>query len=394
MQNRVKTGLDNFLANPPRCIEEARLGLLMNQASVDAQFRYSCDQLAERFAGQLRVLFSPQHGLWGEQQANMIESPDTRYAPLNLPVYSLYSETRRPTDEMLADIDCLVIDLQDVGTRVYTFIWTILECLRACAERNVSVVVLDRPNPLGGLVVEGPMLQKDFRSFVGGSEIPLRHGLTMGELAQLFNSEEQICADLQVVPMNGWNRSMLFSDTGLSWVAPSPNMPRFQTALLYPGQVLLEGTGLSEGRGTTLPFEIVGAPFLDADRLAADVRRFEHPGIGLQPIRFLPTFDKWKNQSCGGLAIHVLEPQMIRSVQLTIAIIAAATRQAPEEFAWLKPPYEYETVISPIDILFGSSDLRMSLRDDEWLSREKLHDLTDFDSAAWQERIAPHLLYS
>lgn len=223
----------------------------MNQASVNHDFRYACDLLDQRFPGQLRVLLSPQHGFWGEQQANMVESAHTQYAPLNLPVFSLYAESRRPTDIMLTDIDCLVIDLQDVGTRVYTFIWTMLECLRGCAQNNVRVVVLDRPNPLGGEVVEGPVLDNSFRSFVGGSEIPLRHGLTIGELAQLLNTEEHIDAELTVVPMSGWDRSMLFPQTGLSWVPPSPNMPRWQTALLYPGQVLLEGTSLSEGRGTT-----------------------------------------------------------------------------------------------------------------------------------------------
>ncbi|MEO1982128.1 MAG: DUF1343 domain-containing protein, partial [Fuerstiella sp.] len=246
MQNRIRTGLDNFLAAPPPAVRGVRLGLLMNQASVNHEFRYACDLLDEKLPGQLRVLFSPQHGFWGEQQANMIESPDTRYAPLDLPVHSLYAETRRPADSMLADIDCLVIDLQDVGTRVYTFVWTMLECLHACARNHVRVVVLDRPNPLGGAVVEGPMLENSFRSFVGGSEIPLRHGLTIGELAQLLNTEEHIGAELTVVPMSGWDRSMLFPNTGLPWVPPSPNMPRWQTAVLYPGQVLLEGTSLSE----------------------------------------------------------------------------------------------------------------------------------------------------
>ena len=242
MPDRIRTGLDNFLATPPPALQGARLGLLMNQASVNHKFRYACDLLAERLPGQLRVLFSPQHGLWGEQQANMVESPHTQYVPLNLPVHSLYAETRRPTASMLADIDCLVIDLQDVGTRVYTFVWTMLECLHACAQNNVRVVVLDRPNPLGGEIVEGPMLENSFRSFVGGSEIPLRHGLTVGELAQLLNTEEHIDTELAVIPMSGWDRSMLYNQTGLAWVPPSPNMPRWQTALLYPGQVLLEGT--------------------------------------------------------------------------------------------------------------------------------------------------------
>jgi uncharacterized protein YbbC (DUF1343 family) len=381
MSHRILTGLDNCLASPPSEIHGARIGLLMNQASVDHKFRYACDLIAERFPGQLKCLFSPQHGIWGEQQANMIESPDTRYAPLDLPVHSLYSETRRPTDTMLQDIDCLVIDLQDVGTRVYTFIWTMLECLRACAANGIRVVVLDRPNPLGGEVVEGPLLEPNYRSFVGGSEIPLRHGLTIGELAQLFNAEERIGAELSVVSMSGWKRRMLFSKTGLPWVAPSPNMPRFQTAALYPGQVLLEGTNLSEGRGTTMPFEVVGAPYLNAESLCTMLGRQEHPGIGLQPIRFRPTFDKWKDETCEGIAIHVLDAQAVRSASLTLSIIEAALQLAPQHFAWLSPPYEYEYEKPPIDILYGSSDLRQQQQTEK-----------PFDTTAWQHRIAPHLL--
>ena len=371
----------------------ARLGLLMNQASVNHEFRYACDLLAERFPGQLRMLFSPQHGLQGEQQANMIESPDSRYAPLNLPVCSLYAETRRPPDSMLADIDCLVIDLQDVGTRVYTFVWTMLECLRACVQNNVRVVVLDRPNPLGGEVIEGPMLEKDFRSFVGGSEVPLRHGLTIGELARLLNSEERIDAELTVVPMGGWDRTMLFPDTGLPWVPPSPNMPRWQTALLYPGQVLLEGTSLSEGRGTTTPFEVIGAPALDPDQLLAAVRRDEHPGIALQAIRFQPTFDKWRRQICGGLAIHVLDAAAVRSVGLTITLIDVARQLAPDNFTWLQPPYEYEYKKPPIDILFGNDQLRNRLNSDDSIDRDELTHLLSYGNENWRERVSMHLIY-
>ena len=383
MIDRVRTGLENCLDSPPPEIRDARLGLLMNQASVDHTFRYACDLFAERFPGQLQCLFSPQHGLWGEQQANMIESPDTRYRALDLPVYSLYSQTRRPTEAMLHDIDCLVIDLQDVGTRVYTFVWTMLECLHACAENDVRVVVLDRPNPLGGAIVEGPLLDSEFRSFVGGSEIPLRHGLTIGELGRLFNAEEQIGAELTVVPLSGWDRGMLFPDTGLPWVAPSPNIPRFQAAVLYPGQVLLEGTNLSEGRGTTMPFECVGAPYLNAESLVALLRPQDHPGLALQPIRFRPTFDKWKNEICDGIAIHVLDAQTLRSVALTRSIIDAALELAPESFEWLPPPYEYEFEKPPIDILYGSSDLRLQQRANN-----------TFDVAGWQRRTAGHRLYT
>ena len=390
----IQIGLERFLAQPPAALKNARFGLLMNQASVDASFRYACDLLAERFPGQLAALFSPQHGLWCEQQANMIESPHATYEPLGVPVYSLYSETRQPTEEMLANFDCLVIDLQDVGTRVYTFAWTIQNCLRACAAANIPVVLLDRPNPLGGQVAEGPLLDEGYQSFVGGVPIPLRHGLTLGELALLINQEQQIGAQLTVVPMTGWRREMLFDDCGRSWVAPSPNMPRVTTALLYPGQVLLEGTNLSEGRGTTLPFEVVGAPFIDPHVLAADLAQQQLPGIKIRPIRFVPTFDKWQGQRCGGIALHITDPRAVRSVGLTLHILQAVIRRWPDAFTWLPPPYEYEHEKMPIDILFGSPRLREVSR--AWASGSPaatINELTHLDETAWWNRVAPHLLY-
>ncbi len=393
MSSATRTGLDELLRSSTAGLKSARLGLLMNQASVNGRFCYACDLVAECFPGQLRALFSPQHGFWGEVQANMIESPDTVYEPLGLPVYSLYSETRRPTAESLADIDCLLIDLQDVGTRVYTFVWTMLECLRACSEAGVRVVVLDRPNPLGGQIVEGPMLERPYLSFVGGSEIPLRHGLTMGELARLLNAEENIRADLTVVPMSGWKRSMLFPETQLPWVPPSPNMPRWHTALLYPGQVLLEGVSLSEGRGTTTPFELVGAPGLNAAALVQQVGRWRHPGIALQAIHFRPTFDKWKDETCSGLAIHVVDPMQVRSVRLTVTLIEAGFRLAPQQCTWLDPGYEYEFERPPIDILFGSDRLRGRLNSDSPLTADDMDDLLRFDAEQWQQRVAGHLLY-
>lgn len=393
-RNRTRTGLENCVQCPPAELQDARIGLLMNQASVNRQFRYSCDVIAARWPGQLMQLFSPQHGLWGEQQANMIESPDSRYAPLNLPVHSLYAKTRRPSRDSLQKIDCLVIDLMDVGTRVYTFVWTMLECLRACAEQQIKVIILDRPNPLGGTVFEGPVLNSGFRSFVGGAAIPLRHGLTMGELALLFNVTEDIHADVSVVPMTGWKRSMLFTETGLPWVPPSPNMPRFETAVLYPGQVLLEGTNLSEGRGTTTPFEICGAPWLNAEQFAAEVSRQDHPGIALQPVRFRPTFDKWKNQTCEGIAIHICDAAAVQSVRLTCSVIYAAMRLAPQEFRWLDPPYEYEFHTPPIDILFGSDVLRKRVDAGSPLEWDDLTTLTQLDSVAWQDHISASLLYN
>jgi uncharacterized protein YbbC (DUF1343 family) len=390
----VQTGLDRCLADPPAELRGRRFGLLMNQASVDRSFSYACDLLANQFPGQLAALFSPQHGLWCEEQANMIESSHGRYEPLGLPVYSLYSETREPTPAMLAGLDCLVIDLHDVGTRVYTFAWTIQNCLRACAAAKIAVVVLDRPNPLGGQVAEGPLLEPDCTSFVGGATIPMRHGLTLGELARLINAEQQIGADLTVVPMTGWRREMLFEETGLPWVAPSPNMPRLTTALLYPGQVLLEGTNLSEGRGTTLPFELVGAPFVDPHKLVQELAATELPGIALRPIRFVPTFDKYQGQRCSGVAIHIVEPGKVRSFAITLNLLAAVNRLWPDDFRWLPPPYEYEREKMPIDILYGSPQLRLALMSDSGQFDATIKQLAHLDEPAWWRRARPHLLYA
>ncbi|HEY2415979.1 MAG TPA: DUF1343 domain-containing protein [Pirellulaceae bacterium] len=394
MASSFQLGLERCLDNPPKLLCGARFGLLMNQASVDRAFRYAYDLLAKKFPGQLKAIFSPQHGLWCEEQANMIESAHGRYEPLGLPIYSLYSETRQPTTEMLHGLDCFVIDLQDVGTRVYTFAWTIQNCLNACAAAGIPVIILDRPNPLGGRIAEGPLLEPAFESFVGGASIPLRHGLTLGELALLVNADQHIGVSLEVIPMTGWRREMLFDDTGRPWVAPSPNMPRTTTAMLYPGQVLLEGTNLSEGRGTTTPFELLGAPFIDSQILAAELSDAKLPGLAIRPIHVVPTFDKFHAERCGGIALHITEPRAVRSVAATIEILAAVHRLYPEHFAWLPPPYEYEREKMPIDILFGSSRLREAFESESAPSNATIEELVQLDEAAWWRRVGPYLLYS
>jgi uncharacterized protein YbbC (DUF1343 family) len=383
----IQLGLERCIASPPAVLRGARFGLLMNQASVDVELRYACDVLAERFPGQLTTLFSPQHGLWSEEQANMIESPHSRYAPLDLPVYSLYWRTRHPTPEMLDGLDCLVIDLSDVGTRVYTFAWTVSYCLEACAAAGLPVVILDRPNPLGGTIVEGPLLLPDYASFVGRAPIPMRHGLTLGEHARLMNRELRIGADLQVVPIQGWRRSMLWPDCQRVWIPPSPNLPKFESALLYPGQVLLEGTNLSEGRGTTTPFEVLGAPFLQPRAILRALPADVVSGVTLMPIRFRPTFDKWSGCGCEGVAMRIREPASVRSFALTTAVLAETARRHAE-FAWLPPPYEYEPEKMPIDILFGSDRLRTSLT-----SGADDPAACELDAAAWWRRVADVLLY-
>jgi uncharacterized protein YbbC (DUF1343 family) len=391
---QVITGLERLLQDPPPELSKSRCALLMNQASVDSQWRGAQLRLAELLTTERLVkLFAPQHGPWGVEQANMFETPHGVEPRLRIPIHSLYSETRRPTAEMLADIDLLLIDLQDVGTRVYTYAWTMVHCLQACAEAGVPVWVLDRPNPLGGCVVEGPCLEADYTSFVGLLPIPMRHGLTIGELALLGNDWLQLGAPLRVINMQGWRREMLFPDTGLPWVPPSPNMPRFETALVYPGQVLLEGTNLSEGRGTTQPFELCGAPYVDPARLRDAWNTAADCGIVAREVYFRPTFDKWQGQTCGGLACHWQQASAVRSYAATVTLLATIRQLWPDQFAWSDPPYEYEFTKPPIDILSGSSRLRQAFAAELSPSSDRLLALTRVDAPAWWREVEPYLLY-
>jgi uncharacterized protein YbbC (DUF1343 family) len=389
----VAIGLEHCLESPPKVLREARFGLLLNQASVDKDFVYASTLLARRFPGKLAALFAPQHGFWSEQQENMIETGHSRDESLGVPLYSLYSETRRPTPAMLRGLECLVIDLQDVGTRIYTFAWTMMHCLEACAEARIPLVVLDRPNPLGGEAFEGPLLDLHYASFVGRSSIPMRHGLTMGELARWLNARHNIGADLSVVPMTGWRRRMLWPETGRTWVPTSPNLPRWEGCTVYPGQVLLEGTNLSEGRGTTTPFEMFGAPFVSPLKLLEELEAFRLAGLRLRPIRFEPTFHKWQGKSCGGLYLHVTDPQAFQPVRATLAFLTAVRRLWPKDFAWRDPPYEYEKEKKPIDILFGTCTFREALDRGAVKTPADLDELATLDRTAWRKQAEGCLLY-
>jgi len=290
----------------------------------------------------------------------MIESTHGFDDERQIPIYSLYSETRRPAAEMLADIDELLVDLQDVGTRVYTFIWTVLECLRACRDHDVRVSILDRPNPIGS-GIEGPLLQDEFRSFVGGAAIPMRHGMTIGELAWWLNGQLAIGADLTVIELANWNRRLGFP-ANRSWIPPSPNLPTVASCLVYPGQVLLEGTNLSEGRGTTRPFQLCGAPYIDEKEMAICLQSVGLPAIQFLPSRFTPTFDKWAGESCGGVSLHVVDAELFRPYETSVTLLAYAASQRADHFQWLEPPYEYERHLPPIDIISGSDKLRLALK--------------------------------
>ncbi|MBI9076512.1 MAG: DUF1343 domain-containing protein [Desulfatibacillum sp.] len=357
----VNTGLDNLLESPPDWITGKRLGLLFNPASVDKDLTSAHIAIDRRFPGQLTTLFSPQHGYHAARQDNMIESEHLNDPDLGVPAYSLYSETRIPTPEMFKDIDILLIDIQDVGTRVYTFMYSMSYCMEVAKKTNKTICVLDRLNPIGGLTTEGNILRENCASFVGRYPLPMRHGLTMAELARLFNEEYGIGCDLKIIPMTGWNRSMFYEETNLTWIPPSPNLPMVESAVVYPGQVIWEGTNISEGRGTTRPFEIFGAPYLDTHALLEELHPREVPGAVLRPVAFEPLFNKWAGQLCHGFHIHVTDRKAFKPYLTALRFLSAFIKLYPNDFAWKQPPYEYEYHRLPMDLILGDREIREAL---------------------------------
>ncbi|AFM23828.1 exo-beta-N-acetylmuramidase NamZ family protein [Desulfomonile tiedjei] len=357
----VITGLERILREPQVLSRAGRLGLLYNYASVNTRFESSADLIAARFPGRLRTLFGPQHGVGGTEQDNMRETGHGMHPYLNIPVYSLYSETRIPRPDMLESVDTVLVDIQDVGTRVYTFATTVLNLMHACAETGKAVFILDRPNPIDGKDVEGNILNPAFASFVGPFPIPMRHGMTLGELMALYHAELDIGCELEIITLGGWNPNTYFEDTGLPWILPSPNMPLVETAVVYPGQVILEGTNLSEGRGTTRPFEIWGAPFIEPGHVTNLLEKNCITGAVLRETDFKPTFNKWAGQHCRGYQIHVTDRELFRPFRATLAFISALLKLYPEEFRWSEPPYEYVSDKLPVDVILGDDRLRLDL---------------------------------
>jgi uncharacterized protein YbbC (DUF1343 family) len=355
----VRTGLDLLVAERFRQLRGRRVGLLVNAASVDSHLVHAVDRFRGADEVELVRLFGPQHGIWGETQDNMVEWQGFRDPRSGLEVVSLYGERRKPRAEELAGLDALVIDLPDVGARYYTFLWTATLCLQACRTAGVEVFVLDRPNPLGGHFVEGPGIEDGYESFVGLHSLPMRHGFTMGEALRWI--AERLGAPLRVVRMRGWSARPWFDRTGLPWVMPSPNMPTLDTAAVYPGMCLLEGTELSEGRGTTRPFELFGAPGLDPHALVQALRRFDLPGVLFRPCSFQPAFQKHAGEICGGAQLHVTDRVRFFPVRTAVAVLAAARALLPERKLWRDPPYEYEFEKLPIDILAGGPELRQAI---------------------------------
>ncbi|HON11399.1 MAG TPA: DUF1343 domain-containing protein [Chitinispirillaceae bacterium] len=367
----VKFGLDVFVKEIPSSLKGKRIGLVCHAASVMSDYTHAIDALLRHPDCTLGAVFGPQHGLFGQTQDNMIEWEGGEDPVLGIPVYSLYGRVRKPASRMLDGIDALVFDIQDVGARPYTYVWTLKLCMEACQEKGISLWVLDRPNPIGCIGVDGPMLLPENFTFVGGARIPLCHRLTMGEMALLLQKEYFPSLGLNVVWMENWWRNSFWPETGLPCVLPSPNMPTPDTAAVYPGMVLLEATNMSEGRGTTRPFEIVGAPYFKMREVKEILLKESLEGCFFREHAFIPTFQKWKGEYCGGLQVHVTDLRRYNPVLVTVALLLAVKKTAGADFQFKEPPYEYETEKMPFDILSGSSELREAIEKDVSLSEIK-----------------------
>lgn len=387
----VMTGLDVVLRDGLALPGEGRVGLLCNSSTLDRSYRGSPEALRDVPGVTLDRIFAPQHGFASEKQDNMIESADGVHPGTGVPILSLYGTVRKPRPEMLDGLDAILIDLQDVGTRVYTFLSTALLTLEAAGAAGVPVWILDRPNPIGGDAVEGPILEPGFASFVGMIPVPLRHGLTAAEYCRFGLAELGGSAELHVVPAEGWRRGFYYDETGLPWAMPSPNLPALETALVYPGAVLLEGTNLSEGRGTTRPFELWGAPWLDPPAIRALVERAGLAGFVLRETAFEPTFHKFRGETVRGFQIHVTDRRSFHPVAAFVAALCAIRRLRPDRFAWRETPYEYELDRAPIDLIAGTDALRLAI--DGGTGAAEI-------ATSWQEGVdrfrearRPHLIY-
>ena len=378
---RVTLGLEKLLANPNEYLCGNTLGLVVNQTSLTSNGQFSIGQFHNNKSFKLKTILAPEHGVYGVDQDMALVADEIE--PLSgLIVRSLYgtnTSSLTPSSSLLDGIDNLVFDIQDVGSRYYTFIYTLANCMKTCAQSNTRMVVCDRPNPINGLSVEGNLVEKEFHSFVGQYPIPNRHGMTVGELAILFNEHFGIKCDLKVIPMEGWERSMWYDQTGLPWVSPSPNMPTLSTATVYPGMCLIEGTLLSEGRGTTLPFEQVGAPYINAEVFAKTLNNENLPGLFFRPQYFKPQFQKWSGEVCGGVQLHITERNKIKPLATSISVLFFIKKLYPNDFSWRTEPYEFVNDRLAIDLLYGNSTLREAIESGN-LSIKKLE-------SSWEEDI-------
>jgi uncharacterized protein YbbC (DUF1343 family) len=359
---KTLSGLDVISGHLPEGLHGKRIGILCHASSITSDYRHITEVFAAEKSCRLAAVFGPQHGLHGQTQDNMIEWEGASDPLLKIPVYSLYGEHRKPTPEMLGHLDVLVADLQDVGARLYTYIWTVKLCMEACSEAGIPVYILDRPNPIGRIQADGPVLKKEYFTFVGGASIPMCHRMTIGEMAVWLKDKYYPSCDLHVIRAGGWRRNSLYRETGLPWVLPSPNMPTPETAMVYPGMVLAEALNLSEGRGTVIPFELTGAPFINGKKLLAELRNRKIPGCAFRSHDFIPTFNKFAGQYCQGIQVHVTDASVFRPVLTALHLFDAIIRTSPEgSLKFNPPPYEYEYNLMPFDILSGDSGMREAL---------------------------------
>ncbi|HEY4179714.1 MAG TPA: DUF1343 domain-containing protein [Kofleriaceae bacterium] len=389
----VQTGLARLAADGSSLVGGRRLGLIVNQTAVDPQLNHAIELLMARDDLKVSALFGPEHGVRGDAQ-DMIEVDDAHDARTGLPVYSLYGsteETLTPTAKMLENVDCMVYDVQDIGSRYYTFVWTMVLAMRACAKAGKAFVVLDRPNPIGGVHIEGPTIQPGYESFVGLVPCPNRHGMTAGEIARWRHKVEKMDLELIVLSMRGYQRDMHFDHTGLPWVLPSPNMPTVDTALVYPGMCLVEGTELSEARGTTRPFELAGAPHLDSTRLAATLNQMQLPGVMFRAAGFFPQFQKHAKQACNGVQLHVTNTETFRPYRTGVAFLKAAYDQSPAAFKWRTKAYEFVDKIPAIDLLCGTATIREGIEAGK--SLDELAERWPRDEGDWAHERQEFLLY-
>ena len=389
--HNIKLGLEVLLDEKVALLRGARVGLICNPTTVNHQWQHAADLLHAHPAINLTTLFGPQHGIRGETQDNMIEWEGFRDRRTGVMAHSLYGSTRKPTEDMLRDVDILIFDVQDVGTRVYTFIYTMALALQACREFGKKMIVLDRPNPIGGTQIEGSLLERGHESFVGMFPIPMRHGMTVAELAWLFKQDFSIGCDLEVVPMQNYQREWYYDETDAPWILPSPNLPTLDGAIVYPGAVLLEGTMISEARGTTRPFELLGAPYADAYEVATYLNELCLPGVHFRPHSFLPTFQKYAGQICHGVQIHVQSRQEFKPLITGVATIKAFHDLYPTEFRWKEPPYEYELERLPFDVIAGTKKLREQIEKRERL--EEIAAVWQADEATFAQQRLANLLY-
>ncbi len=398
----MQLGIDRLIADPAlrRPLAGRRVAVLGHPASVTGDLTHTLDALMACGDLQVTAAFGPQHGMRGDVQDNMVETEDTVDARYQIPVFSLYGDVRRPTDAMLEHFDVLLVDLQDVGTRIYTYLTTLLYVLEAGAARGKAVWVLDRPNP-AGRIVEGSLLQPGQESFVGAGPLPMRHGLTLGEAARWFVAHFDLDVDLQVIEMQGYDPGAApgFGWPGLAWVNPSPNAASLNMARCFPGTVVLEGTTLSEGRGTTIPLEIVGAPDIDRDAIVERMQRLAPAwmvGCDLRPMSFLPTFHKHVGELCHGIQIHTdgprFDPESFRPYRLIQLFLRAVRELHPDYPIWRDHPYEYTQGRLPVDVIDGGPGLREWVDDPE-ASVEDREAALQVDETAWLETRAPYLLY-